>query len=83
MNRTDVRRVANFLYNKYGSEAARRAGENLDWAIANGDLAATRNWMRVVRLATRYQGDGCPDAERTDAAPSNIEHGEIMSTPSP
>jgi hypothetical protein len=83
MKRNDIRRIANFLHNKYGSEAVQRAGENLDWAIANGDVDETRNWMRVVRLVTRYQADGCPDAQHTDGATSSIEHGEILSTPSP
>jgi hypothetical protein len=83
MTRTDIRRVANFLYSKYGSEAVRRAGENLDWAIANGDRVETRNWMRVVQLITRYQTNGRPDAQRADGITTSVERGEIRSTPSP
>lgn len=83
MNRTDIRRVADFLYSKYGPDAVQRAGEHLDWAIANGDIVETRNWMRVVQLISRYHADVCPDTQPTGAAASSIEHGEVLSTPSP
>lgn len=49
MDRREINRVAQYLVDQRGEEAAPHAKQNLDWADASNDVNGARDWTRILR----------------------------------
>lgn len=49
MNRQEIDRIARFLIDQIGSDAAPHAQENEDWCNASDDDDGAKDWKRIRR----------------------------------
>ena len=49
MDRIEIDRIAQYLVDQWGENAAPHARENVEWADASSDVDSVRNWTSILR----------------------------------